>query len=873
MRDRNHADLCYTFAMGNNLLTRCPAVRRMGIVRMAACAAFFACVGVCPAAVDPGENIVLNGALEADQASSPPFWSMGKPGKVSWKPSGGPDGRPYVSISSDERDPAEATFRQYGLRLVEGGKYRISAYVRTKALSTGYGGVEVVNHGWYKSASAGKLPPDTAGKWVKLGHDFTCFASKDGTYSLVAFLTKFKGTFDVADIRLVALDEAALKKTERSPIFAEQTKPRLIPFNPVLGRIPLYDPTVEFRFFGSLPHGTIASDFEAVLEVEGASGASRAPLNAKEGVKLAVPGAVAPTQGVLAVSIEKKASGERIFTERHRFAVRDVPQELKKGRRLNNLTSELVSAKRAGEGPETFLFDVFRDSWLFIASPCGSTVRLDGHEVVSTDTPRGETFRLVAAGRHAVAVSGPAGDVTVRMIADIFNYCPGANSFVKENGPYDWAFQEKYVLPAVTTQNGGSVPKDHLEGFMARGYRWIANLNTTGVTAEKLEQLLGGAVGMNRFGYSGVTCDEQFLHNPNSILEYTRGLKAYDLSASPTRAIFTWIVGKPFNRVIDEDFFATSVNASLGQGKVLFEAYCRTKETEEEARNYLENYVKDTLVRYCKTYPLAIGSTCIAFGNFNQLPILSLAHHPEVDFKYYLDLQVNMAANDPAFDGLGSIGYWGSYYADEELHRWSFALMRHYVVEGRKDMLSGKHGFTYRPDHILNGDFRGSLEPWTTNGAVRADSFAGFAKASQNRWGGNGGVGDTFAVLSRGKDSFATVSQKAKGLVPGRKYRLRYSTFDVKDVKAKRLAPRTFAVSASAGAGAAVDAALTWTHVDKRVKGRYAANNGCARVNFGQIVFTATAPETEISFSNEQAAEGEELGLNYVSLLPYYPRD
>ena len=214
------------------------------LVRMVAYAAVIACAGVCPAAVEPDENIVLNGALEADQASSPPFWNVNKPEKISWKPSGGPDGRPYMSISSDERDPAEATIRQYGLRLVEGGKYRISAYVRTKALSTGYGGVSVVNHGWYKGASAGKLPPDTAGKWVKLEHDFTCFASKDGTYSLVAFLTKFKGTFDVADIRLVALDEAALAKTERSPIFAIQSKPRLIPFSPILGRIPLYDPTV-----------------------------------------------------------------------------------------------------------------------------------------------------------------------------------------------------------------------------------------------------------------------------------------------------------------------------------------------------------------------------------------------------------------------------------------------------------------------------------------------------------------------------------------------------------------------------------------------------------------------------------------------------
>ncbi len=151
----------------------------MNIRRIAVYAAAVVCAGVCLAAVEPGENIVLNGAFEADQASSPPFWNMGRPEKVSWKPSGGPDGKPYVSIASDEHDPAEATIRQYGLRLVEGGKYRISAYVRTKALSTGYSGVEVVNHGWYKGAGAGKLPPDTAGKWVKLEHDFTCFASKD----------------------------------------------------------------------------------------------------------------------------------------------------------------------------------------------------------------------------------------------------------------------------------------------------------------------------------------------------------------------------------------------------------------------------------------------------------------------------------------------------------------------------------------------------------------------------------------------------------------------------------------------------------------------------------------------------------------------
>ena len=376
---------------------------------------------------------------------------------------------------------------------------------------------------------------------------------------------------------------------------------------------------------------------------------------------------------------------------------------------------------------------------------------------------------------------------------------------------------------------------------------------------------------MNNDGYAGVTCDEQFLHRPNEIDAYTRGLKAYDLSASPARVIYTWAVGKPSAKVVDENFFATCINASLGEGRLLFEAYCRTKETEEEARSYLDGYVKDTIMRYRATYPLAVASTCIALGNFNQVPILSLAHHPEVDYKYYIDMQLNMIANDPAFEGLGSIGYWGSYYADEELHRWCFALMRHYVVEGHTEMLSGRYGFSYRPDHLLNGDFRGTLEPWRTEGTVRADAMQDFAKNSEKRWGGNGGVGDTFAVLTKEGGVAATLRQTAKGLAPGRMYRLRYTTFDVKDVKAKRTAPRRFGIAASVGAGAEVVPSLTWTHVDRREKGRYGQLG--ARVNLGQIVFKATAPEVEVAFSNETAADGEELGVHYVSILPYYPAD
>jgi hypothetical protein len=273
---------------------------------------------------------------------------------------------------------------------------------------------------------------------------------------------------------------------------------------------------------------------------------------------------------------------------------------------------------------------------------------------------------------------------------------------------------------------------------------------------------------------------------------------------------------------------------------------------------------------YRAWHPLAVSSGCVVFGNFNQMPILSLAHHPEVDYKYYLDMQLNLAANDSSCRDLGAVGYWGCNYADDEMKRWSFALMRHYVVEGHTNMLSSAYGYRYRPGHLANGDFCGSLVPWQATGDVRTDSHPEFARRSQCRWGGNGGVGDTFAVLTRRDGAPATLGQTAKGLVPGRAYCLQFSTFDAKDVKANRIAPRWFGIDARLGACAEVREDLSWVYVDKRIKGRYDFNNDVARVNLHHIVFTARAAETEIVFDNAAANVGEELGINVVSLNPYF---
>ena len=831
------------------------------------------------AAVKPGENLLVNGTLEADQAEFPPFWTPNSRSKpcFKWHPSGGPDALPYVSVHADKTP--DVRLRQFGLDLAEGGLYRLSMMVRTKGFSSGsHTGVMLVNSGLWKSTEGIlSLPKDTGGKWRRVSQEFKCFPADDG-YMVMVHVTNQKGGLDFADVRLEAVDALAIEKSGPSKMVLCEKRPRLVPLFPLLSRIPAADPRMAFRFFGELENPDDA--YKVAAFVDGVGKGASVPL-VRDGMKVPLPQGA--TNGTVTVGVVEKATGKTAFERKYRFgvvtanAISTDKMPVSTVRRLNNLCAEVLSERLDAGVTNRFAFAVSRDGWTYTAVKGrigdGFSVRLDGRYVIWCDTPRCETFRLLDAGEHVIEVSGVEnGNVVVREISEILNYCPGVNSHVRENPPYDWEFNEKYVLPAVTTQLGGNVPKEHRAAFLRRGYRWMQNKNLTGGASETMASNLTACAGLTQPYMCGVACDEQNYADLVSIDAYANGFWTYDVAMRPVRPIYTWAYGKATQGAASFDFLSACLNMSGGTGKLLREHYVPTRETEDEARQYFQNTVCATFENYIKMMPESMGSLGVVFGNFNQIPILSIVHHPEVDYKYMLDLQMNYAANDPLFKGLGLVGYWGSYYADDELHRWSFALMRHYVVKGSTNMLSEAYGFRYRPDHILNGDFRGTLAPWTAKGEVRVDSHDAFASRSQCRWGGNGGVGDTFAVLVRGEGDPSSLSQTAKGLVPGRKYCLQFATFDVKDVKANRVAPRRFAVSATLSEGAEIDKALSWVHVDERIKGRYEMNNGVARINLHHIVFTAKSPEVGLEINNATAAPGEELGVNYISLLPYFAR-
>ncbi|MBP5640706.1 MAG: hypothetical protein J6X55_14595 [Victivallales bacterium] len=436
---------------------------------------------------------------------------------------------------------------------------------------------------------------------------------------------------------------------------------------------------------------------------------------------------------------------------------------------------------------------------------------------------------------------------------------------VPENPPYDWDFQNKYVHHAITTHNDGVVPEQYRKEFFDAGYKWIGSFGSLYLSADNLVKGLNTCAGMNAPQYQGVSCDEQGFGSFNSILHFTEGIKRF--KAKNDHVVYTWIVGKPTMKGVDDDFLSACVNSCRGRGRVLSEVYISTRPTLEEAKKYLDEVIIDKAIAFRKFFPEIIVHWGMIFGNFIQIPVISLAHHPNVDYKYYLDMQFNLLANHPACKDMAITGYWGTRHCDLELYRWCFMLTRHYCIEGKKTMLSDEYGFTYEPGHILNNDFIDGLQNWIPKGNVTTGRHEGYGKTSQGRYYAR--TGDTFAVLTRKDGETSSVTQVAKGLVPGKSYCLQFVVVDYNDLKAKKFNPKRVGIDVTLDNGAVVDTTQSWVHIDKREKGQYPFNNNVPKCNLHHVVFKALKPEVTITIHNGNAPEGEAAAVNYVMLNPF----
>ncbi|MDY0166705.1 MAG: hypothetical protein RBS80_09195 [Thermoguttaceae bacterium] len=825
------------------------------------------------AAAVEGDNLLIDGSFDADQAGFPEFWTASSVKDVVYDPAGGPEGaKPSVGLRGDETTSGTVSVRQYDLTLVPGETYKISAYVRTKGFKNGSAGLIVHNTGWVSANGLQSFPADS--DWTFMEKTFTLFPSKDNQYGVAMYAVRPRGEIHFADVKLQAMSEEARQGSSSG--WSKIAKPRLVPLTPLLSRIPHDAPELTLRFFGYPADRREA--YECVVGIDD-NPIPQQTIPVGDGTIPVPLAGLACGEYTLQAMVRHRETRESILDAAYSIRIVEVPAiDLSNVRPLNNLVSEVLNQPVAGtSAPQMFTFVNPRDGWIFVAlttdaPPPDLAIRLNGEDpLITAATDRLEAFRELPMGEHRVTIAGNTAEarLVVRSIPEIFNYPPCVDSFVKENGSYDWDFMKEHILYAVTTLNGGRLPGDALPEAKALGLKWLANFNVDpvddpGDVQERMEQHSG----MTQPQYDGLTSDELFFSRA-TIANYTEAL--WRLRNPENRLVYTWIVGKPSLSSVHTDFLSACVNVSGGRGRLLFEAYCHPQPDEVAAAAYLDDKIGETIRLFNAYLPNASAGTGIIFGNFNQIPIISLEHDPAVDFKYYLDMQVNLIANSPDFKGLATTGYWGTYYADEELVRWSFKLMRHYAVEGNKDMLSTRYGLKYNPGFLTNGDFADGTTGWSVSPAaedsVRTATINGYGKNCQGRWGA-GAAGDTVCVMTRHADKPNRISQTAEGLEVGRTYCLQFVTADYNDVVQQKHNPRRYGIDMEL-AGAEMLPERSFVHVDRRSTHRRRDAGHLGKINLHGVIFRARSAVQQVVFSDEKATPGEELMINFVQLKPY----
>lgn len=773
--------------------------------------------------------------------------------------SGGPDGLPYVRLTSLR---SAVDIAQVYVKLPKNERFRIVCRYRLGQMAPESEARIVI----LCIPTRHKLPlKGTPGKWLKFDQEFV--STNGGNF--VSFQLTGKGVVDIADAQVIPL--SAKSESGRSIDNAAQTLST--PTN--LMKLRADVPPLEFLWAGKMP--APEKDLVALFYLKGNPGrAVRTPLKDRR-TRLDIKKLKAPA-GILVAELQHRESGEIFFSAEYPF--RFVPSPAApRARRLNNLVTELYD----GRMPDRLRAVNPRYGWLFFRftpddPEAKFSITLNGEPLMDERTLRGEAVRLCEPGEIIlVKSSGAAGRLALRAIPDILVFPLGLNDW-GGSGRFNWLFAKTYMLPALTTVSAGVITGENIREMQSMGLKWFNNCGIRSPATK--EEILAGLENNKTYvrgQCDGISLDEIPLSQQAHMENFAWALRRY--RNPEDLLLYTWVYGSllPHNT----NFIMAAVNASEGRGRILHEYYRSDKPTEREADLYLGNMRQAAV---CSRRILGAEFTrsySVILGAFSDNPSISLAGHPQADYKYFLEMQVRMLATEKVFDGLSGVGFWGIHHSDEEVVRWAFALLKHYAIEGKTDMLSKKYGFTYLPGHLRNPDFEEDLRHWEANPLVRTELIPDYGKKVQGRYNAIKGVGDRAAVLRREENRYAVLRQQLTGLVPGKAYKLVFLTADHQDVLQNRFDPGRHPVEVT----------LDDVEILKRVRiidrhkppavKKDAKKDAkkkeeppvLARINRSVIVFRAKKTTANMVFDNRAAPGGKETLLNYIYVTPYFERE
>ncbi|MFN0168799.1 MAG: hypothetical protein ACKV22_20430 [Bryobacteraceae bacterium] len=568
--------------------------------------------------------------------------------------------------------------------------------------------------------------------------------------------------------------------------------------------------------------------------------------------------------------------------------------------RLNNLVTELLRVDSLSPAA-TLRFTNPRSGWVFlslradvrmnekVALTSGGKVLL---EVTPGSGPVAETMRLLPEGPCTLQITrtgAPAvGPLIVRAMPETHFVRYPNEPRIPAQGRFSWDWLKANVLSTVNTVAGNPAAGIEAEiGEWTRsGRKFIAYgglPHDKDLTGLKAFDLWSNNAGFRDPRLAGFIADEFSGRQHPLYPAWIDGMRRLGDRMKGTGKAFYAYTGGPgmYIRPEARELVRTVIEAGF---YMAWERYHHEMPTEAEGRTYMDRILGGEIVKWKAAFPGLLRHLVMVLGIFMSGPELNV--QPDVNYKVWMDMQMQYLATHPEFDGLFGVHWWYSGGATEEILRWESALYRHYCIDGASDLLSGRYGWKYRLDHIANPDFVDGLTGWTAAsaaaGSIRTGYLERYARAQNRYW--QRGVepddpsGNAYLWMKRQPGRPNVVTQQVRNLVPGHLYSAQMITADFDDIRNGRSLEKRHAVSltvegaeaVSAGSYHSVAVRNGFTHPQLPFP------EGQVWVNHHRQMFRATQATAKLKISDwtsEGSSGGpdrQELMVNYIQLEPYF---
>jgi hypothetical protein len=564
---------------------------------------------------------------------------------------------------------------------------------------------------------------------------------------------------------------------------------------------------------------------------------------------------------------------------------------------LNNFVSELRSA--SGITRDTRLrFTNPRAGWAYVQvvgqgrkgtveatlPDCGDTATLFRLEVAGGKPA--EAMRRLSAGPHDLVLrcqgGGQAARVVVRSIPEI-GYCRvDCGPQLTPYGPTDWAFLEEHILPNINlaVSRGNEAERERWAEWKRQGKRWIVETplpgirnDAEGVTADTVSDHWAKYAKIDESLLDGMIVDEFSAGDGPMWDAWHAALKRLRDDPRFKGKVFYPYCAPLYPAATSKAFAQTCLDEGWA---IALERYLPEAHTEVDARAAIQGPLVATVQDWAKAQPEIVPHLLIVTGFLISTPPESTNIDPGVDYKAFMDLQMNVLANDPALFGLYGVTSYLSSYSEEEIIRFTGQLYRHYCIEGRGDRLTDYYELT----HLQNPDFDRGLDGWKVSaaeaGSVTVGEMGGLSYL-QGRYPMTH-RGDNFLLLRRSAKQANRVTQVARGLKPGATYSLKMISADYGDLRqgVSRVAALPVKLEVQ---GVDLIAAHSFQFPFKscysHTVGPFNRANP-AGLNMHNLTFRARSSTATVVISDWTTATepggpvGQEIACNFLELQPYW---